>query len=76
MILIYNNFIGLARKQKQRILKHKDPLDRDTIATDRIFAPLKNEGWPIMCGFSNTRAGSMSDWQREETREMSEQRGN
>ena len=57
-------------------MKHKYPLDFDIIATDKIFAPLKNEGWPIMCGFSNTRAGSMSDWQKEETRKMSEQRDN
>jgi len=65
----------LARKQKHSILKHTDYLNRDSIVTDKIFAPLKNENWPIMCGWKNTGREGLKPWQQEENRQMSEQRG-
>jgi hypothetical protein len=62
----------LARRQKEAIKSKMDP--RDLMITDRIFSPLREE-IPIISGWSKTRYSNINEWQIEENRQLSEQRG-
>lgn len=63
----------MARRQKEEILSKMDP--RDIMAVDRVFSALRNEGVNVISGWSNTRYTQINEWQREENRQLSEQRG-
>ena len=65
----------MARKQKQSLLKKTDPLGRDLFIVDKIFSPLRNEGVSLISGWSNRSVNRIDDWQQEENRQLSEQRG-
>ena len=62
----------MARRQKEDIKSKMDP--RDLMIVDRIFFPLREE-IPIISGWSKTRYIDVNEWQREENRQLSEQRG-
>lgn len=62
----------MARRQKEAIKSKMDP--RDLMITDRIFSPLREE-IPIISGWSKTCYSNVNEWQIEENRQLSEQRG-
>ena len=48
---------------------------RDVLITDRAFHSLR-EHICLLCGWSKTRTSQLSEWQKQETKEISQQRGN
>jgi len=66
------NDCGLGEKECENMRDLMDP--RDLMITDRAFRPLR-EKLNILCGWNNSRTKQLSEWQKQENKELSQQRG-